>query len=756
MLRVLADALGLIGSGLLPRRQGLLRNGPRRWAVTLGLALILPLALLYYWIGLWLDELFFRGYRRVAVARPVFILGVPRSGTTALHEALAEDRQFTTQRTWECLLAPSITHRHLWRGIDRADRVLGRPLRRLAGWLNRRWLAPLTDAHPMRLHAPEEDYLSLLPQLSAFILVVAFPDSDRLWRLGRGDIALADDERQRLMRRYRRVIQRHLYFHGTGRTYLAKNASHATLADSLLTAFPDARFIACLRDPAEVVSSQLSSLGPGLQALHGPIHQDELTRRMLAQLQFGYRNLLSVLPARAGDRAVFLPLGAQRRGLAEAIRQVYTHLELPLGTAFAERLDALDTRARTHRSGHRHALADYGLDDARVADEFADIRAAFDFSATEAIPAGRQSPLDHRLRVVVVSDAAPQRNGVGTYYSDLVAHLDTRVAAIRLIANGSEGPAIPHWHETALPGDATQRIALPSPSALRRAIADAAPEVVIVATPGPYGVLAGLMARRLGARLIFGLHTDYEALAGLYWGRLRGALNRVAMRGINRILFRRAGVVVSNSAHMHQLARAKGARHAIRVNTPIPRDFLDAPLAPLRIPPRRILFVGRLAAEKRVEAIIEAAEAHPGLGFRIAGDGPLRAEVEAAAARLGNLEYVGWLDRDRLLGMLDDSDLLVLPSKVEAFGTVALEAMVRGRLTLVSPGCGITDWPELADGLLVMDSEQTVAAALAGVLALPPDALEARAQAARERSARMARQCVDEWMALIKPSTTPP
>ncbi len=751
MLRVLADALGLIASGLLPRRQGLLRNGPRRWAVTLGLGLMLPVVLLYYWIGLWLDELLFRGYRRVTVERPVFILGVPRSGTTALHEALAEDEQFTTQRTWECLLAPSITHRHLWRGLARVDRRLGRPLRRLAGWLNRRWVAPLTDAHPMRLHAPEEDYLSLLPQLSAFILVIAFPDSDRLWRLGRGDIALADDERQRLMRQYRRVIQRHLYFHGAERTYLAKNASHATLAASLLEAFPDARFIACLRDPAEVISSQLSSLGPGLRALHGPIRQDELTRRMLAQLQFGYRNLLSVLPARAGDRAVFLPLGAQRQGLAQAIRQVYAHLGLPLGTAFAERLDTLDAQARRHRSGHRHTLTDYGLDGAQVAEAFADIRAAFDFATTEAIPAGQQTPIDHRLRVVVVSDAAPQRNGVGTYYSDLIAHLDTRVAAIRLIANGDEGPVIPHWHETALPGDATQSIALPSPIALRRAIANAAPEVVIVATPGPYGILAGLMARRLGARLIFGLHTDYEALAGLYWGRLRGALNRVAMRGINRVLFRRAGVVVSNSAHMHQLAREKGARHATRVNTPIPREFLETPLAPLQIPPRRILFVGRLAAEKRVNAIIEAAEAHPALSFRIAGEGPLRDEVEAAAARLENLEYLGWLDRDRLRGVLDESDLLVLPSRVEAFGTVALESMVRGRLTLVSPGCGIADWPALADGLLVMDGEQTVAAALSELLALPADELAARAETARERSARMARQCIDEWLALIAP-----
>ena len=751
MFRVITAWLGLIGAGLLPVRDGVLRNGPRRWAVTLGLSALLPIALVYYALGLGLDELLFRRYRRQPVRRPVFIIGVPRSGTTALHEALAHDPQFTTQRTWECLLAPAISHRYAWRGLARADRWLGAPLQRLAGALNRRFLAPLTDAHPIAARAPEEDYLSLLPWLSAFILVVGFPDSVRLWRLGRGDAALTDAEKQRLMRHYRRMIQRHLFFHGGNATYLAKNASHATLVATLEAAFPDARFIACLRDPAEVVSSQLSSLAPALEALHGRVHRAPLNRRMLRQLQFGYRQLLSVLPRDVGARAVLIPLPAQRQGLAATLRATYTALDLPLTAEFAGHLEALGAQARHHRSGHRHALGDHDLSAATIAEQFAEIRSAFDFAGTRPLRADQVAAPAPRRRVLVVSDAAPRRNGVGTYYSDLIEHLRDRVGAIELIAAGDPEQPRSHWYETGLPGDATQRIAVPAPRAFYHSLQAAQPDTLIVATPGPYGVLAAVMARRLGARLIFGLHTDYEALATLYWDRVRGALNRALMAGVNAVVFRRAAVVVSNSAHMHQLARDKGARHAVRVHTPVPRAFLDTPVAALETPPRRILFVGRLAAEKRVDAVIEAAAAHPDCRLRIAGDGPQRDTVEAAAGRLANLDYLGWLDRPALLEALDVSDVLVLPSQVEAFGTVALEAMARGRITLVSPGCGIADWPEFAPGLRVMDRDESVTRALQRLLDTPSDDLAECAATGRAQAVAMARRCRDEWQALIEP-----
>ncbi len=750
MLRVLIDFVDLITAGLIPRHNAIAISWPRRAIVSLLAAVLLPPVLLYYWTGLAGDEIFHRRYKRIAVKKPLFILGVPRSGTTALHEALAQDQQFTTTQTWECLLAPTITHRYLWRHIARFDRRLGSPLRRIASRINQAWIAPLTNAHPLRLHAPEEDYLNLLPQLSAFILIIVSPENNRLWRLGRGDQALSPSEKQRLMRAYQRSIQRHLYFHGSDKRYLAKNASYATLAGSLLDTFPDAQIIACLREPEQVVSSQLSSLLPTLTALYGHINHAAFNERMLRQLQFAYQNLLAKLPQQAPNQAIFLPLNAQRQSLGEAIEKIYATLGIPLSAVFAQRLAELAKQARNHRSGHRHALADHGLYEAELTERFADIHGAFDFARSTPQKAAELPAFKPALNVVVVSDAQPQRNGVGTYYADLVDHLQPHTRQLKLIAPGDEQSGIKHWFEMGMPGDASQRVCLPSPLSLYRYLSAHHPDVIVLAAPGPYGILAGMMARRLGSRCVLGLHTDFEALSSLYYGRFLGPFNRLLMRRINRLLFSRADAVVSNSEHMQKIARQKGARRSVKVKTPLPRALLDTPLTTLRTPPKRILFVGRLATEKNVHTLIEAAADHPTLTFAIAGDGPERPVVEAASHQHGNLSYLGWVARDQLVATLDNTDLLVLPSEVEAFGTVVLEAMARGRLALVSPGCGIADWPEFRPGLEIMQPGESTSQAITRILQQPPEQLAHKAALGRTQAEATARECVNEWRRLME------
>lgn len=352
------------------------------------------------------------------------------------------------------------------------------------------------------------------------------------------------------------------------------------------------------------------------------------------------------------------------------------------------------------------------------------------------------------LRLAIVSDAAPERNGVGTYYRDLAEHLTPCLAALAFLCPGGEG-ALRHWLQLPLPGDATQRLGVPSPRQLHRRLRDFAPDVVVIATPGPYGLLGARAAQRLGARVLFGLHTHYEALTGLYWGRLLAPLNRWWLAGTSRHLFRQAEAVIANAPAMHRLAHDLGARASHLLGTPLPRPFLERPPAPLRSPPRRVLFVGRLAAEKRVGAVLEAAAALPGHVFRIAGDGPERSAVTAAARRLDNVEPLGWLPREAILEALDDTDLLVLPSVVEAFGTVALEALARGRITLVAQGCGIHDWPALARGLHRIGEAESVTAAIRRVCGLDASVLRHKAERGREAVLGLAEAGIEQWLAVL-------
>ncbi|UEX78713.1 sulfotransferase [Spiribacter halobius] len=411
-------ALDLLVSALLPPRDGIARLTLRHALSTLALLVLLPIGLAYHWLGFALDEILFRGYRRLPVRAPLFILGVPRSGTTALHHLLAHDPRLTTMRTWECLFAPAISWRYLWRGIARLDARLGSPGAWLVNRAASRLSRGLEGVHPIGLDAPEEDYLALLPRLSCFILVVAFPDAPGLWRLGRGDHGLTGPERRRLMAAYRRCIQRHLYFHGGHRRYLAKNAAFAPLAGSLLEAFPDARVIACLREPAGALSSQLASLDPALSSLHGPYRRDVLRERMISQLGLGYDTLLEQLPRLPAGRAVLLPLPAQRRGLAAAVRACYRELGLPLAPPLKNRLAAADAAARHHRSGHRHQLAHWNLDAASVRHRFADVTALLDLTGEYAVPAHRlpsrppQPPRDHH-GIAVITPAPARRHRLG-------------------------------------------------------------------------------------------------------------------------------------------------------------------------------------------------------------------------------------------------------------------------------------------------------------------------------------------------------
>lgn len=366
------------------------------------------------------------------------------------------------------------------------------------------------------------------------------------------------------------------------------------------------------------------------------------------------------------------------------------------------------------------------------------------------IPTGGAAQLRRQassLQVAIVSDSAPGRNGVATYYQDLAASLQNRVAGIDLI---TPEPATGAQIRVRMPGDSSQMLSLPSYRKVSARLSATAPDVVIVATPGPYGLLGSHLSRRRRSRLIVGFHTNFAQLLDLYWHRFSGPLPRRVAEAAQRRMFGRADLVIVNSPQMREATNDLSAPPVALVGTPLPGKYLTTPPTPLRDPLRRVLFAGRLAPEKNLDAVLDAARELPQLQFLVAGDGPQRGAVEAAAKRLSNLRYLGWLDRDGLLQALDGSDTLVLPSRFESFGTVALEALARNRCTLVSPGCGIRDWPELARGLFQIGHGESVADALRRLCATDPAIRRektARGLAAARRQHEWTR---DLWLRLLR------
>ncbi|MDF3129960.1 glycosyltransferase [Kiritimatiellaeota bacterium B1221] len=352
-------------------------------------------------------------------------------------------------------------------------------------------------------------------------------------------------------------------------------------------------------------------------------------------------------------------------------------------------------------------------------------------------------------RVMILSDAIPQRNGVGTYYHDLMEHLEGELGHVEMIPARANCIFKKNKVSIPLPGDASQNLYLPNVIPILHQIKKERPDVLIAPTLGPFALLARLVARYRKLPLIFGYHTSLNKLASLYWQGRFGRLSAWYLKRASRVMFRQADRVVVNTEEMKAEALSLGAKQVEVMGTSIARPIVTTPLKPFDGKIETVLFAGRLAKEKRVMKVAEAAGDLPDTLFRIAGDGPLMNDLEKKAKGLHNLNLTGWLTREDLLVEIDRADVVVLPSEHESFGSIALEVMARGRVMLVSKNCGILHWPELAKGLCVIQEDESVADAIRRLKALSPEELKVRARTAQQATLDMNTQTMQGWQNII-------
>jgi glycosyltransferase involved in cell wall biosynthesis len=116
-----------------------------------------------------------------------------------------------------------------------------------------------------------------------------------------------------------------------------------------------------------------------------------------------------------------------------------------------------------------------------------------------------------------------------------------------------------------------------------------------------------------------------------------------------------------------------------------------------------VLFVGRLDPVKGVPLLLQAFAAvrarHPGARLSVVGDGPARGALEAQAQDLGaeGVSFLGYRTQDEVAALLEQADMLVLPSFAEGVPVVLMEAMASRIPVIASQVAGV---PELvADGV---------------------------------------------------------
>jgi len=346
---------------------------------------------LIHWIGFLLDDVFFRGYRKVEIKDPVFIVGIPRSGTTLLHRVMAQDTgRFTSLKLWEIHIAPSITERTFWMALKRVDGVLGGYGRRLLVVADRRLFRCLRDIHKVSLFDYDEDDMVLLPVFSSAYLLFPFPFFEETWRHVRFDEETASADKDRIMRFYRACIQRHLYFHGPEKRFLSKNPAFSAKIDALRTHFPGARVVCNMRSPYHTIPSLLSALYVAWDLFDNDTQGDCFRNTVLELAGHWYRHPLDRSRDWPENRFVFLTYDVLRQDLKAAVMDLYSRLGFEIGPDFAERLQAEHERAQAYKSKHEYSLEQFGLTPEEVFREFSDVFQQFGFGAEYPVAAETQ------------------------------------------------------------------------------------------------------------------------------------------------------------------------------------------------------------------------------------------------------------------------------------------------------------------------------------------------------------------------------
>jgi len=241
-------------------------------------------------------------------------------------------------------------------------------------------------------------------------------------------------------------------------------------------------------------------------------------------------------------------------------------------------------------------------------------------------------------------------------------------------------------------------------------------------------------------RLVVSLHgEDVEGLFG------RSTFDR----WIFRVTLRRAQAVSACSAALLRVALA--LEPTIAAKASVIHNAVVVPLTPVAEPiPGRLLAVGRLVPKKGFDVLLRALpllrETWPQAHLVLIGGGPEAARLQTLAADLhlaDRVEFTGVQPPEAVRRAMGLSQAVVIPSRREPFGLVALEALAAGRPVVATRVGGLPEVLAGAEAILVPpDSSEALAQGLsdlqAGVWTAPTCGARNRKIAAQFSVERMA------------------
>jgi hypothetical protein len=317
------------------------------------------------------DRKQFPGIASEKIERPLFITGLPRTGTTLLHGMLAQDPRTRAPLTWEVMYPCPAGPAGAEKRIVRAENNLA--------WLDR--IAP--DFKAIHLTGAE------LPQECVAIMSHAFlsDEFDTLFDV-RSYQSWFEKAGQRPAYAFHKKFLQHLQFGMPGRRWVLKAPAHMLAIGPLFETYPDALIVQCHREPLDVIASTTSLM----LALRGVFSDHTEPERLCREnFQFWGDMLDHFVEARhhySPERFFDVDYYEIVRDPLDVVRRIYAHFGDELTPEAEARMRKFVAENPKDKHGrHRYTLEQYGIDPAEETGRFDRYRERFNLAAPRALSA---------------------------------------------------------------------------------------------------------------------------------------------------------------------------------------------------------------------------------------------------------------------------------------------------------------------------------------------------------------------------------
>ena len=297
------------------------------------------------------------------ITAPIFILGLPRTGTTLLHNLMVQDPRARAPLTWEVMFPAGF--RESPHGLRRARKQAATRL----AWVDR-FDPGFKRIHPLGADRPEECVALMAPGFTSALF-------HTLYRVPSYQDWFESDPQTLGFEFHFRILQQLQSRRGAGR-WVLKGPAHLFSLKALLARYPDARLIQTHRDPLRAVPS-IASLNTALRrAFSDQVDPEEIGRDCAERLGRALHRFLDQRDRLPPERVVDVDYTDLTASPLSAVKRIYRLL----GWSFPSSVQAamrsyLAENPKDVYGTHRYSLQRFGLDPGEEANRFARYCARF-------------------------------------------------------------------------------------------------------------------------------------------------------------------------------------------------------------------------------------------------------------------------------------------------------------------------------------------------------------------------------------------